>query len=435
MTIIFGTTLRPNSGTLTDVAGLMAKGMNVPLRLVHVSEDPRAPVVIGSEEEHVLGGIRDRLALEAERVRASTGAEVHPHLAAGSVVEGLISIAQWELAALIVLGAGPTPLLRPLGSIPERVSRRARLPVLTLRDPVRLDQWLRGKHKLRILVGVDLGLASAEARTFAAQLGSLGDVEVHVALVASPAEVHAKLGLGPPPSEHALGADAESVLLRQLERHAPSEESDATLRVIPARGSADAHLVALSDAENFDLIVIGQRPSTALDQIWYASVAHGVLHASPVSVACVPVALGEQTPVARPPRAILVGTDFSEAGNRAVAFAAVYAMEGGAIHVAHVMDSDLNEADAKLSRDEAWHKLLKVSSANEPRSPTVLNQHLLKGSAPKQLLALAERVDADLIVLGLGSRPALSRSLLGSVARSVAEHSPVPVLLVPGARS
>jgi nucleotide-binding universal stress UspA family protein len=81
--IVFGTTLTPACQPLADVAALLAKRLNAPLRIVHVSEDPRAPIVLGTDEEHILGRVRAELDEEAERLRTSTGADVHVHLAAG----------------------------------------------------------------------------------------------------------------------------------------------------------------------------------------------------------------------------------------------------------------------------------------------------------------------------------------------------------------
>lgn len=83
---------------LAEVAGRLAERLKQPLRVVHVAEDPRAPIVLGADEEHILGSVREELEREAARIRTATGAEVRPHLAAGPVVDALVSIAEWELA-------------------------------------------------------------------------------------------------------------------------------------------------------------------------------------------------------------------------------------------------------------------------------------------------------------------------------------------------
>src|SRR5690606_10804190 len=152
MTIIFGTTLRPDSYPLAEVAGRLAERLKQPLRVVHVAEDPRAPIVLGTDEEHILGSVREELEREAARIRTATGAEVRPHLAAGPVVDALVSIAEWELAMALVVGATSQARRRPLGGVAERVTRKSPVPVLTLRDPRRLGQWL-SRHRPHTRLG------------------------------------------------------------------------------------------------------------------------------------------------------------------------------------------------------------------------------------------------------------------------------------------
>ena len=432
MTVIFGTALRSDGDALGEVAGLLSRRRGEPLRLVHASEDPRAPFVLGTDEERLLGAVRSALNAEAAKIAALTGAQVEPHLAAGPVVDALVAVAEWELASVVVLGAGSGRSRNPFGGTVERVSRKSRAPVLALRDPGRLTGWLRGKGTLRILVGADFGLAAGEARAFAAQLGALGPSEVHVVLVASPAEQHARLGLPPPASEHALSEEAAAALLRDLGRSAPAGDPPERLRVVAGRGLADAHLVTLADQEGFDLVIVGQRRHSAIEQIWYGSVARGVLRAAPMSVACIPSPEGRAGASFRPPRVVVVATDFSDAGDGALAHAVGHAVEGATVHVAHVLPkATATTAELIAARERAWHRLGLVCRGDIPERSIALEKHVLDGDAAEQLVALSERVGADLLVLGSGKRSALSRAVLGSVARAVVEASRVPVLLVP----
>lgn len=218
--IVFGTTLKPDNQPLTEVAALLAARMSAQLRLVHVSEDPRAPIVLGTDEEHVLGPVRGELEREAQRLRALTGADVHPHLAAGAVVSALVSVAEFELARALLVGGGSSAGRNLLGNTAERASRKSAVPVMTLRDTARLVAWLRGERPLRVLVGADLGRAAEAARSFAASLQAVGPCDIQVLLVASPREAHASLGLPPPEDEHALSSEAEAAILRELTRAA-----------------------------------------------------------------------------------------------------------------------------------------------------------------------------------------------------------------------
>ena len=55
---------------------------------------------------------------------------------------------------------------------------------------------------------------------------------------------------------------------------------------------------------------------------------------------------------------------------------------------------------------------------------------LLTGRPADEILAYAEKHDADLIIMSTHGRSGVSRWFLGSVAERVVRHSPVPVLLV-----
>jgi nucleotide-binding universal stress UspA family protein len=430
--IVFGTTLRPNCQPLADAAALLAKSLKAPLRIVHVSEDPRAPIVLGTDEEHILGSLRGQLGEEAKRLRERFGAEVRVHLAAGNVVDALVSVARFEMATALVVGDSATGERGFLGTTAERVARQSAVPAIMLRASDRLLSWLRGERPLRVLVGADLGRASEAARVFASSMGAVGPVEVEVVLVASPAEVHERLGLCPPTSEHQLSTEAEEAIVRDLRRSAPSNEGTVKLRVLAARGTADAHLASLADQGEFDLVVVGQRRHSLLEQLWYGSVARGVLRSAPVSVACVPPPPGDPHPSAREPGTVLVATDFTEVGDRAVAHAFAAVAEGGTVHLAHVVPHSAHgELEARQDREQAWHALCRVTGGEEVDGSARLARHVLEGAPAEQLLSLADRIGADLIVLGSRSHSVMTRVFLGSVAQTVSERAKVPVLLVP----
>jgi nucleotide-binding universal stress UspA family protein len=356
---------------------------------------------------------------------------VHGHLAAGGVVEALVSVSAFELAKILVVGGEPRPRRPLLGATAERASRRSSVPVLTLRDVDRLLAWLSGDKSLRILVGADGGRASEAARAFAATLGALGPTEIEVVMVVSPAEVHERLGLPPPADEHAVSADVEALLLRELDRSAPAGEAGVRLRVLAGRGSADAHLVGLADQGNFDLVVVGQRRHSLLEQLWYGSVARGVLRASPVSVACVPREAASAKPAFQAPRVVVAATDLGDLAERVVAQALGFVAEGGVVHLVHVVPGASPPFDdARQAREQAWYSLARLGT-DEATRPAAVERHVLEGTPADQVLALADRVGADLVVLGARNPSLVTRALVGSVARAVTDRAKVPVLLVP----
>ncbi|WP_248924688.1 universal stress protein [Paenibacillus hamazuiensis] len=56
--------------------------------------------------------------------------------------------------------------------------------------------------------------------------------------------------------------------------------------------------------------------------------------------------------------------------------------------------------------------------------------HILEGNPAKTILRLADRIGADLIVVGSRGLTGLNEFVLGSVSHNVVQHSKVPVLVV-----
>jgi nucleotide-binding universal stress UspA family protein len=144
-----------------------------------------------------------------------------------------------------------------------------------------------------------------------------------------------------------------------------------------------------------------------------------------------------------PPRRILVGTDFSPSATAAARAAAALARRAGAsLELAHVLSSappflvGYEPLDVLLLRREdvasarARAKALLEELARE-LAPESCHLHLPEGpSAAVELLALRERLEADLVALGSIGQRGLRRFLLGSVADRVLRHPGHPLLLV-----
>jgi nucleotide-binding universal stress UspA family protein len=66
--------------------------------------------------------------------------------------------------------------------------------------------------------------------------------------------------------------------------------------------------------------------------------------------------------------------------------------------------------------------------------PLTVRMEVVEGwSIPEQILASADRLGADLIIMGTHGRSGLRRALMGSVAEEVLRRSHRPVLVVPQA--
>jgi nucleotide-binding universal stress UspA family protein len=61
-----------------------------------------------------------------------------------------------------------------------------------------------------------------------------------------------------------------------------------------------------------------------------------------------------------------------------------------------------------------------------------VEHHLREGDPATEILALAQEIGCDLIVIGTHGRTGVGRLLMGSVAEAVLRRAPCPVLTVKG---
>lgn len=148
---------------------------------------------------------------------------------------------------------------------------------------------------------------------------------------------------------------------------------------------------------------------------------------------------------------VLVVTDFSEFSNRAVPFAYAMVRDGGTVHLLHLLEKsptpsplyahyteqslNLPEERRRIQEatEAALRKLIPPEAAARKITTTVAAP--LHGEIAPGILTEARARKAEAIVMGTHGRTGLGRLVLGSVAQDVLSHSPVPVLLVPPARS
>jgi nucleotide-binding universal stress UspA family protein len=119
---------------------------------------------------------------------------------------------------------------------------------------------------------------------------------------------------------------------------------------------------------------------------------------------------------------ILVPTDFSEVGNAAVQQAVEIAkLHAGVIHLLHVVETKKNETV------EECLSLLKQSA--QTTSYTQFKYIIEEGDIFSTIDAVAERIDADLIIMGTHGKVGFQK-LLGSNALKVIDSTKVPLMVV-----
>jgi nucleotide-binding universal stress UspA family protein len=104
-----------------------------------------------------------------------------------------------------------------------------------------------------------------------------------------------------------------------------------------------------------------------------------------------------------------------------------FAVPEGAVDIGPMIDA------MKAGGRKTLAKIEKRARADGARPETQLVE-LFGGRVADAIADTARRWRADVIVMGTHGRRGMRRALLGSDAELVVRHSPVPVLLVPGAK-
>ena len=290
----------------------------------------------------------------------------------------------------------------------------------------------------RIVVGVDGSGTSGEALRWAVGLGEVLGAEV--------VAVHAVGLLEDLHDRDTLAGDWRAKLRDLVENTWCAQVSRASCahRVELRDGApVDVVLHAVAD-EQADLVVVGSRGVGANPALALGSTSLRVLQAATVPVLVVPD-VREGVPPAHglELHRILVGVDRSEPSLAALELAADLArMLGGSLSVLEVIDYvppfPLGPSTAATTEGEehAPERALAVleASARAIRERGVGVQVIVRSGDPAPtLLDLADQLDVDLVVVGTRGRGEPAALLLGSVARTVADHVRRPTLVVPAA--
>jgi nucleotide-binding universal stress UspA family protein len=142
------------------------------------------------------------------------------------------------------------------------------------------------------------------------------------------------------------------------------------------------------------------------------------------------------------PTRILLATDGSEeaelAGLTAVDLADATDSELHVVHVG-VLPTFLQSYPGTLGYSEKLYEQIEEESRQQLRELSwqlkaaggaVAGTHLRMGAVALEIVALAEELGADLIVMGCRGLGGVRRALMGSVSDSVVRHAHCPVLVV-----
>jgi nucleotide-binding universal stress UspA family protein len=222
-----------------------------------------------------------------------TGVNVVAALEGGDPVATILARAREENVDLVVMGThGRSGFERlVLGSVAEKVLRKAPCPVLT----VRAEGAARARPA-RVLCPLDFSDSSRHALSWALELAAKAEASLQVLSV-----VEVPMAAPPPPA--VVGGAEQIQEAQERTKHALSEalgEIDLSRR--PAvertvvRGKPSREIVRVAEEEGADLVVMGVHGHGVIDRLLFGSTTHHVVREAPCPVLSVrqfPEASGE----------------------------------------------------------------------------------------------------------------------------------------------
>jgi nucleotide-binding universal stress UspA family protein len=201
---------------------------------------------------------------------------------------------------------------------------------------------------------------------------------------------------------------------------------NAVVKVVRDSSEA-AGIVRYAEENGIDLIVIGTHGRGAVPEMLFGSVAQTVVRQARVPVLVVgPQAGGQHA------RCVLAPVDLSERSAGALAQAGRLAADAGSrLQVLHVVDfSRVAHPEALEIGERERHArddLARLVTEVEPAVAADLE--VAVGPAAPEILRLARKHDAGLIVMAESGHGNLERLVIGSVCKAVVRAAPCPVLV------
>jgi nucleotide-binding universal stress UspA family protein len=263
----------------------LARHYNAELFLLHVVR----PVIIGYPEYAIPDSVNEfygELREHAEeqlrefaKAHAAGGVQAKVAVEEGVVTEWIIGFARENSIDMVVMGThGRRGVQRlTLGSVTERVLRKAGCPVLAVRRPAH-DFVAPGSeedpvHLRKILFCSDFSECSKRALNYALSLAAEYKSELSL--------LHVLEHL-PSPQERDRENDR---VLRRLEENVP-EEAQGCCKIKPVvrAGKPYEEIVKLAEQDQTDLVIVGVRGRNVLDLAVFGSTTHRVLQLGPSPV-------------------------------------------------------------------------------------------------------------------------------------------------------
>lgn len=273
----------------------------------------------------------------------------------------------------------------------------------------------------KILLATDFSEQARKVAAEAVRLARRHEAQLHVVYV----EVIALQGAGtftdPPIPDY----------IRSMNQLVPGADldlnyKDTVLKVVRDRSEA-AGILRYAAEQAVDLIVVGTHGRKAMSEMILGSVAQAVARD-----AAAPVLVVGMRAAANGAGCVLAPVDFSPSSADALAQAGRVAARRDARLIAlHVVDFGRMPLQRELDLAEHERRARAqlqdfVGGAGLPASAETM---VTVGPAPEEIVRLAAKFNAGLIVVAPSSKTAVERITMGSVCRAVIRMAPCPVLV------
>jgi nucleotide-binding universal stress UspA family protein len=235
---------------------------------------------------------------------------------------------------------------------------------------------------------------------------------------------------------------ARERIAKTEELRAVADAAGVRLRVTEQHGDPAGVILLHANAGRFDLIVLGTHARTGVERLRAGSIAEQVTQRASSPVLIVPMS-EERREDLTSFRNILCPVDFAKASNAALGHALQLVKSGGRLTLLHVSRaSDAVSAAryayhlsvpeyARRLQQDAWQRLQDAVPV-EARTRADVRARVVSGTPATEIVRIASEIEAELIVIGVTSRGAIGRTLIGSTAARVIRTAGRPVLAVPG---
>ena len=226
--------------------------------------------------------------------------------------------------------------------------------------------------------------------------------------------------------------EASATMKNYLEETIPHDLAVSSKILV---GDPHVELSLFAENEQADLVVAGRSGHSGWEQFFLGSTSRGLFHRCPTSV----LAVSDQW--LQKPKTLLAGTDFSETSRMAVLNGMAVAEKFEAkVHLMHVIDT--TDTPAKSVERMTSHDSMRKSIHDYAQSrleafiqsldcdTSQLQVHLSWGTPWRDMCQLAEKTQADLIVIGNVGRRGVKEFLLGNTADRIMSHCKTSVMAV-----